>query len=353
ANQNVRVISGSGVRAVDLGSDDVPVVTIDGDNRISCDFVFLALGLHPEAGLAKTCGLEIGPTGGIVVNRNMQTSDPDIYAGGDCAQTFQRLTGHPVCIAMGSLANRQGRVIAENLAGCDGEWPGVLGTTLVKVFDVSVGSTGLTSSEAARAGIGARAVWGSFPDRPDYFPEMEMIVLKMVYAESDGRLLGLQAVGRGPVGRWVDLYSSFLQRDAKAGELLDLEHGYAPPYSEALDPLHQLAGMALAQMNGISFTSPLSLETVAREGSKLLLDVRETEESVEKPVSSFFSDVGAEVVNIPLEDLRSRLSELDRTRPLLVVCQRGSRSYQAAVVLRAAGFEKVDILSAGLQSQAW
>ncbi|MFH1373627.1 MAG: FAD-dependent oxidoreductase [bacterium] len=350
-----RTISGNGVKVltettvdrIDLDADGRPVVHIAGHGAISTDYVFLCLGVHPETTLAHKCGLEVGETGGIVVDSHLQTSDQDIYAGGDCIESWHQVTGEKFFLSMGSLANRHGRVIAENLAGGNVEFPGTLGAFLLKVLDVNVGSVGLSQQAAEKAGFGAKAVWGTFPDKPDYHPDKQMFVLKLVYNESDGKLLGIQGVGAGDVCRRVDVFSSFLRYRGTLDDLIDLEHGYTPAYSEPLDPLYQMATIAAGQRNGMDFIDPGS-DFSGFTGRIVWLDVRETEEADTKPLPVAISEMGQRVVNIPLNDLRGRLDELEHGKKMIVVCQRGSRSYQAALTLKQSGFDDVHVLGGGL-----
>ncbi|MGD8412857.1 MAG: FAD-dependent oxidoreductase [Candidatus Latescibacterota bacterium] len=352
-SDGVAVSTGADVEKIELDGDGKPVVHVAGAEPVKTDYVFLCLGVHPEVGLARECGLEIGETGGIVVDRRMRTSDPDIFAGGDCVQSRHRTSDRPVFLPMGSLANRHGRVIAENLAGSEAEFPGVLGAFVLRAFETNIGGVGLSEEAARRAGLDALSAWGSFPDRPDYNPEMKTIALKMVYESGTGRLLGLQAVGKGDICRRVDVFSSFLGRGASVHDLLDHEHCYAPPFSEALDPLHHMAGVAGAVGRGQRFVGPgrASIDELAATEA-VLLDVREVEESKGAPLPAAVVEAAKRLVVIPLGELRSRLDELDRTDRIVVICRRGPRSYQAALTLGAAGFDHVTVAAAGLQALA-
>jgi rhodanese-related sulfurtransferase len=251
---------------------------------------------------------------------------------------------------MGSLANRHGRVIAENLAGTATEFPEVLGAFVLRAFETNIGGVGLSEEAARRAGLDAMSVWGSFPDKPDFNPEMKTLVLKMVYEAGSGRLLGLQAVGKGDICRRVDVFSSFLQREASVDDLLDFEHCYAPPFSEALDPLHQMAGVAAAVGRGQPFAGPGGEGMDEAVAAAVLLDVREQEEAEEAPLPGALIEAAKRLIVIPLGELRSRLDELDRADRVVVICRRGPRSYQAALTLRAAGFDDVTVAAAGLQA---
>lgn len=342
--QDVNVITGAAVEKIELNGDGNPVVKIQGQDEITADYVFLCLGVKPEVSLAKACGLEIGKTGAILVDKNMRSSDEHIYAGGDCIESYHQITGSKVYMPMGSLANRHGWTIAENLVGNDIEFPGVVGAFLVKVFDLNVGAVGLTETAAADAGIKAKAIWGSFPEKPDYYPEGKTFSLKMVYRENDRKLLGLQAAGKGDICRRIDVFSSFLQRRAAIDDLLNFEQGYAPPYSEALDPLFHLAAMAFAQSKGVSFISPGG-DFSKVNGEVIWLDVREDDEI---KVDSWPYDNHGKMINIPLDDLVNRLDELDKDKKIILICKRGPRSYQASVILKHAGFNDVNIIGGGV-----
>ena len=342
--QGVTVYTGATVEKISQEGESL-TLTVTGQEPITVDYVFLCLGVHPLTDLASGCGLTIGPSRGIAVNEFMQTSDPAIFAGGDCAESTHLLTGQPLFLPMGSLANRHGRVIADHIAGSDNRFPGVLGAFLVKVFDTNVGAVGLTEEAAGEAGLPTAAVWGTFPDKPDFYPESATFAAKLVYNPDDMQLLGIQLVGPGDIFRRVDVFSAYLARKAGVADLLEFEHGYAPPYSEALDPLHHLAAMAEAQGRGFAFALPLP-ETISA-GKPLLLDVRTAEEFESEPVPL---DLGlfADLKNIPLEDLAARIGELDPEGEIAVICKRGPRSYQAAAVLKKAGFDRLRIVGGGV-----
>ena len=349
ARQKVDVILGASVDKIEVNGEGHAIVKVAGRDPLTCDYVFLGLGVHPNNDLAGHCGLQLGSTGAIAVNAHMQTSDPDIYAGGDCVESQNIITGRPMYLPMGSLANRHGRVIAENIAGRAEEFNGVVGAFYVKVFDLNVGAVGLSWRAAEAAGVEAIELWGSFVDRPDYYPESKSMTLKMLYAPSDGRLLGLQAVGTGDICRRVDVFSTFLSRGATVDDLLDFEAGYAPPYAEALDPLHHLAAMAQAQRRGLRFLGPGT--DFSQDDRRLqIVDIREVDEAQAVP-GNLKGCRSTDTINIPLGELRARLGELNKELPTIVVCRRGPRSYQGALILKAARFSDVSVFAGGLQSQ--
>ncbi len=344
--KGVKLLTGQSVKSVELDIDDKPEITTSDGESYTTDFVFLCLGVQPVINLAEDCGLKIGATGGISVNEMMQTSDPDIFAGGDCVENIHQLTEEKVYMPMGSLANRHGRVIAENISGNNVKFPGVLGAFLVKVFDLNVGAVGLSENAAKIAGLKYDTVIGSFADIPDYYPEAGTFTLKMVYEKKTERLLGLQAVGTGNVYRRIDTFSTFLQNKATVKDLLDFEHGYAPPYSEAVDSLHHLAAMVKAKKSGFNFVRPGKTKKL----DIIWLDVREAEETESIPWPFVTDGNNHKIIHIPLNDLKERLRELNPKHKIRIFCRRGPRSYQAAVILKKAGFENLFIVSGGTQA---
>jgi NADPH-dependent 2,4-dienoyl-CoA reductase/sulfur reductase-like enzyme/rhodanese-related sulfurtransferase len=350
--QGVTVITEAHVERIDVSDSGSPVVALAGHKDVPSDYAFLALGLRPQVSLAKACGLVIGPSGGIAVNARMQTSDPDIYAGGDCVESTHQITGEKLTFFMGSVANRHGRAIAENLAGGNVEFPGIVGSRLLKVYDANAGAVGLSERDADRTGIKAHVVWGTFPDKPDYLPNSKRLTLKMLYEPGNRRLLGLQAVGDGDICRRIDVFSSFLQRRATISDLLDFEHGYMPAYSEALDPLHHLAALAEAQERGERFLGPQAANGTLASEPTLVLDVREDVETEAAPLPAEIANSGVAIMHIPLHQIRERLGEISNGRRIVVLCQRGPRSYVASLILKTAKLENVTALAGGLEAVA-
>jgi len=341
---DIRVMTGSIVERIELTPEGNPIVKLKSGDLLETDYVFLCLGVKPETTLAKACGLELGATGGIKVDNYLQTSDPDIYAGGDCIESVNQFTGQPLYIPMGSLANRHGKTIAENLAGNKTKFPGVLGAFMVKIFELNIGAVGLSGIAAAKANLKANCIWGSYADKPDYYPEFKTFTAKMIYDDKQ-KLLGFQAVGEGDIVRRVDVFSAFLQSRGTLDDLLNLEHGYAPPYAESLDPLYHLASAAKAQLNGTSFVNPGALDMAG--DNAIWLDIRETVEYNDKkwPYESKFTSL-----NIPLGELRDKINLLDRNKKIMLICKRGSRSYQASMILKAAGFTDIHIVGGGIMA---
>jgi rhodanese-related sulfurtransferase len=270
------------------------------------------------------------------VDERLATSVPGIWAVGDCIETQHVVTGKAAYLPLGSLANRQGRTLANILAGREDRFPPVTGASAVKVFDWNVATAGCTMRDAVSQGRRAESVWLCADDRAHYWPESEEIFLQLVYDPDSGRLLGVQALGEGEVAKRVDVASQFLARRATLAELADLEHSYSPPYAPAMEPLAVAAQVAENQRSGVRSVSPLTpLEGVQ------LLDVRH---SAERAARSFPLP---QVIEVALAELRLRAGELAPGR-WLAVCERGTRSAEAVRILRRHGVDS-SYLAGGLR----
>ena len=331
--QGVRVRTACRVESLQERGDALVLATTRGE--IETGHAICALGFAPASGLAAAAGLAIGPTGGIVVDEGLCTSDPDVLAAGDCIEVVHAVSGRPAHVPLGSLANKQGRIAGDVLAGRDARFGPVAGSGVVKVFDLNVAATGLSEAAARRAGIAVEAVWGTFSDKAHYHPDDMTIQLKLVFRPGDGRLAGLQAVGSGDVVRRVDVFAGLLARGGRVDDLLDLEFAYAPPYAPPLDPLFVLGCAAKNQAaDGVRSVAPAT----PLEGFRVL-DVRTRGEAQARPLDR--------AVNIPLDELRARLAEVPADAPVLVVCAKGPRSAEAARLLLNAGRERVSYLGGG------
>ena len=336
----------TGTKVMDIEGDDQGRVTnvITDKGSVEADLVLVAIGVRPNSKLAKDAGLEIGVTGAIQVNARMQTSDPDIYAGGDCVESFNRLSGKQCYVPLGSTANKHGRIIGDNVAGGDSTFPGVLGTVIFKAFDFSVGRVGLSEKECIQQGIPCITALTPGPDRAHYYPTAKPIVLKMISHAETGKLLGIQAVGLGDVAKRIDVVATALSYGAATSDISDLDLGYAPPYSSAVDPLAHAANVIDNKMNGIAKgLSPVQLKAKIDSGEDfVLLDVRSPKE-VEA-----VAFVNQRVVNIPLGKLRSRLGELPKDKEIVAFCKISVRGYEAQRILDGAGLKNVRFLDGGL-----
>ncbi|MCG6950369.1 MAG: FAD-dependent oxidoreductase [Acidobacteria bacterium] len=309
----VQVLTRSAV--AEMTADDEGVSVQAGGDSVRADAVVIAVGVHPRVELAKSAGVELGPTRAIRVDEHLQTTAPHVWAAGDCVECRHVVTGGPAYLPLGSLANRQGRVLADILAGREGAFGPVAGAAAVKVFDLNVAAVGCTASRLGGDGLGVRQVWVSTEDRAHYWPEAKLILLGMVYDPATRRVLGIQGAGEeGEVAKRIDVAAQLMLRHAGVDEFTKLEHGYAPPYAPALDPLAVLAMAAANQIEGIESVAPvtdLSQETV--------LDVRVPEERDERPLAA------GDLHEIEVSELRDRADEIP-AGPLLVACAHGTRS---------------------------
>ena len=316
-------------------NEGVVIKTPKGDFEV--EHVIIAIGVKPDNTLAAGCGLKIGKTGGIVVDERMTTSDPDIFAAGDCVELKHLISGRPVILPLGSLANRAGRVIGSNLGGGDERFGPVVGSGAVKVFDMNVSSTGLTMKAAAEAGFDAGVAWGSFTDRADYYPGFENLHLKLLYDRKTTKLLGLQGYSKGEVVKRVDVFASLLKHGGKLEDLLDAEFAYAPPFAPAVDPLYSIACTARNELlEGIR-----SLPPDADLGDRLIVDVRRTREATDRPLPE------KDTLNVPFEEFRVNCDQVPKDRDVVCVCSKGVRSSEAARVLKEKGYADVTYVGGG------
>lgn len=305
---------------------------IDGQDPLPADLVLLAIGVTPDSGLAKQTGLALGIKGSIVVNDRMETSVPDIYAVGDAVQVKHAVTGQDALIALAGPANKQGRIAADNICGLDSRYRGSQGSSIIKVFDLTVASTGLTEKAAASAGIDADCVVLSPGSHASYYPGARPMTMKVVFEKQTFRLLGAQIAGGEGVDKRIDVLAVALHAGMRADELKGLDLAYAPPYSSAKDPVNMAGFMVENLKRGLVRQWHWDEEpSLARDGSITLLDVRTSAEYERGHIDGFR--------NIPVDELRERLGELDRDKPLYVICQSGLRSYIACRILAQEGFD--------------
>ena len=299
---------------------------------LHADMVILAIGVTPDTALAKEAGLELGVRGSIVVNDRMETSVPDIYAVGDAVQVRYFVTGQDALIALAGPANKQGRIAADNICGGDSRYTGSQGSSVLKVFDMTAALTGLNETQAAAAGFDADSVILSPMSHAGYYPGGRVMTMKVVFEKATYRLLGAQIVGYEGVDKRIDVLATAIRAGMKATELKDLELAYAPPYSSAKDPVNMAGFMVDNIARGLLRQWHLAdADSLPRDGSVTLLDTRTPGEYSAGHIEGF--------INIPVDDLRERLHELDRTKPVYVICQSGLRSYIACRILAGHGFD--------------
>ena len=329
-NQGINLRLGCGCYEI-LEENDKVCIFDNAGEMFQADRIVLAAGVQPNSGLAKSAGLEVGVTGGIKINDQLQTSDPDIYAAGDCVELNSAVDGRAGSWQVGSLATRMGRIVGDNICNGDSRFRPIVGTVIFKLFDLTVGTAGMTKTECVDQGYDIKESWGTFHDRLDYYPGSSHINAKLLYDKSNGRLLGFQAISRGHLTGTLNMASDVIHRGGTIDDLHDIEHAYAPPYSLPLDPLHYLAFIIEnSRTAGIKLVSPGEFPLL--HDDVLILDVR-----IPAEIESRALNVGSKrKLEIPVEDLRSRLKGLGGFGPVVTVCQMGGRAWDAALMLRRA-----------------
>ncbi len=326
----VKVHTGEGVKEIIAGEDGRAARVVTDQRTIECDIVIMAAGVRPRDELAREAGLLTSPKGGIVVNERMQTSDPDIYAAGDCLELSHQITGRKGYAPMGSLANRQGRVVADNIAGLSRRFPGYVGSFIMKAFDVCVGATGLTLKAAKADGLNADVVITAQSDRAHFFPEQAIIPLQMVFDRDSRRVVGLQ--GFGPMGDGIlariDAACGLIARGATIDEISNLEMAYAPPFATALDALNATANVADNKIAGRLRTVSIEdfmawMDDMDSRPDWVALDIRHPTE-----VEPFVKKFKDRWLAIPYIEMRERCDELPADRELIIICDAGTRSYE-------------------------
>ena len=326
----VRLALGHTVEGFEAKDGGVDVLLQD-EPPLHADLVVMAIGVTPDTALARAAGLELGLKGSIVVNDRMETSVPDIYAVGDAVQVKHFVTGRDTLIALAGPANKQGRIAADNICGGDSRYTGSQGSSVLKVFDMTAAVTGLNETNARAAGLAADAVVLSPMSHAGYYPGGRVMTMKVVFERETGRLLGGQIVGYEGGDKRIDVLATAIRAGMTAVELKDLDLAYAPPYSSAKDPVNMAGFMVENLLRGVVKQWRLEdLDALPRDGSAVLLDVRTGEEYRMGHIPGF--------VNIPVDELRERLGELDRSKPVYAICQSGLRSYIACRILEGRGF---------------
>jgi NADPH-dependent 2,4-dienoyl-CoA reductase/sulfur reductase-like enzyme/rhodanese-related sulfurtransferase len=343
-DKGVRLLLGDGVARFTGEGGDLRAVETEKGETVPADVALLAIGIRPNVQLAAEAGLALGASRAIAVNAYLQTSDPDIYAAGDCAESVHLVTGQKTWLPLGSVANKQGRIAGANIAGRREVFKGVLGTTIVKVCDLAVAKTGLNEREARAHGFEVATAYLHPDDHAHYFPGALPVRLKMVVDRSDGRLLGAQAIGIDGVDKRIDVLATALYNRMSAEELFQLDLAYAPPFAPARDPVNVAGAIVQDIWRGdVQVVSPGELEQwLQQESRPFLLDVRNPDEWERGHLPG--------AVLIPLPRLRERLAEVPKDREVVTYCGVGLRGYLASRILLQSGHSRVFNLSGGLAS---
>jgi NADPH-dependent 2,4-dienoyl-CoA reductase/sulfur reductase-like enzyme/rhodanese-related sulfurtransferase len=315
-------------------------------NEIEADLVIMAPGVVPNSDLAKEAGLDVHERGGVLVDEHMRTSDPDIYAGGDCVLVKNLITGQPLYLPMGSLSNRQGRVIGTNLAGGDAVFSGAVGSFVVKIFERTLSGAGLSLDSARAAGFDAGSVLMVQLDRAHFYPTKALMTLELVYEKGTRRILGIQGFGSTSdalVGR-VNVVAGLLPHKPKVEELSNLEMAYSPPFAAAVDILNSLGHVAENAIEGrLLGVYPDEFHRLWEGDGCYFLDCRE-----EADASPFLKANPEQWHNIPQGKLYERIAEVPKDKPILLVCNTGARSYEAQVQLVSKGYKNVQSAMGGM-----
>ncbi|HKI36608.1 MAG TPA: FAD-dependent oxidoreductase, partial [Gemmataceae bacterium] len=312
------------------------VVRLKSGQTLPAQLVVLGVGVRPENKLAVAAGLEVGPRGGIRVNEHLQTSDPDIYAVGDAIEVKDFVTGEPAQVPLAGPANRQGRIAADHIFGRAVRYRGTQGTAIVRVFERTTALTGASEKVLRRANRPYRKVYVHPTHHAGYYPGAEVMTLKLLFEPQTGRVLGAQAVGGAGVDKRIDVLAVAIQAGLTVFDLEEMELAYSPQYGSAKDPINMAGFVASGLLRGdhpqVDVEAVLAVPSPQRP---FLADVRTAPE--------YAAGHLPEAVNIPLDELRSRLGELPRGREIAVYCQVGQRGYLATRILKQAGFQAANI----------
>ena len=302
------------------------------NGEITADMIILSVGVRPETAIAKDCGIELNPRGSIVVNNKMQTNIPNIYAVGDAVEVEDFITKKPAFIPLAGPANKQGRIAADNIAGYESVYTGTQGSAVLKLFDMTVATTGLNEKTAAAAGIDYDKTYTYSASHATYYPGAAQMSVKALWDKKTLKIVGAQIVGFDGVDKRMDVLATAIRFGAKITDLTTLELCYAPPFGSAKDPVNMLGFVAENIVSGkLKQFFWHDVENLPRDGSVFLLDTRTPFEVMQGKIDGF--------VNIPLDSLRQRINEIPKDRPIYVHCHSGLRSYLACRILTGNGYD--------------
>ncbi|MCP4755991.1 MAG: FAD-dependent oxidoreductase [Proteobacteria bacterium] len=349
---NVEIFTSESVATLEADDNGHVARVVTNKRTIEAELVIISAGVRPRDELAGEAGLVVSPRGGVIVNDRLQTSDPDIYAAGDCIETFSMITGKKTFAPLGSLANRQGRVVADNLAGIYSTFDGVVGSFIMKAFNVCVGTVGLTLAAARAEGFDAEMVITVQADRAHFIPSHENITLVMVFDKKSRRVLGVQGfsvMGDSVLAR-INAAAGLISKKARIEDFSQLEMAYAPPFSTALDALNTAANVADNKACG-RFRSLQLLDFIAWIGNPtskpdwVVVDTRsafDAQHEVEK--------FGDRWLSLPYPEIRARYGELPRDKHMIIICGAGTRSYEVQIFLDSVGLNDNIVLGGSVMA---
>lgn len=327
-DQGVDLILSDGVKKI--GQDHIE---LQSGRQVKAEAVVLAIGVRPETKLAEEAGLELGETGGIRVDHNFRTSDKDIYAVGDAIEVYNRLTHKPTRLALAGPAQRQARSAADHIYNMPVRNNGVIGSSVIQVFDMNAASTGLNEKQAKAAGINYDFVYIIPQDKVGLMPNSNPLHFKLLFEVPTGKILGAQAIGRGNVDKRIDVIATIIMMDGTLEDLKELELCYAPIFGTARDVVNHAAMVGLNLLNGVFRQVPVSKVRELVETDAFIIDVREREE--------YEAGHLINAVNIPLSEIRQRVDEIPKDRPVYLHCRSSQRSYNAIMALQHMGFDNL------------
>jgi len=302
------------------------------NGEITADMIIMSVGVRPETAIAKECGIELNPRGSIIVNNKMQTNIPDIYAVGDAVEVEDFITKKPAFIPLAGPANKQGRIAADHIAGYESIYTGTQGSAVLKLFDMTVATTGLNEKAAGLAGIDYDKTYTYSASHATYYPGAAQMSIKVLWDKKTLKIIGAQIVGFDGVDKRMDVLATAIRFGAKITDLTTLELCYAPPFGSAKDPVNMLGFVAENIVSGkLKQFFWHDVENLPRDGSVFLLDTRTPFEVMNGKIDGF--------VNIPLDSVRERLDEIPKDRPVYVHCHSGLRSYLACRILTGNGYD--------------
>ena len=327
--QGIKLVFGNKVEKIT--AENNATVVLDSGCTLQADMVVVAIGVVPDTSLAKGAGLELGIKDSIVVNDKMETSIQDIYAVGDAVQIKNFVTKQEDLIALAGPANKQGRIAADNICGLNSRYTGSQGSSVIKIFDLTAATTGISEKKARNIGLETDSVILSPASHAGYYPGAMVMTMKVVFEKGTYRLLGAQIIGYDGVDKRIDVLATAIRAGMKATELKELDLAYAPPYSSAKDPVNMAGFMIENIENGVLKQWHVEdAENLPRDGSVTLLDTRTVREYQRGHIDGFY--------NIPVDELRDRVDELDKNKPVYVICQSGLRSYISCRILEGNGY---------------
>ena len=339
-SQGVRVLTNTSIIKF-IGKNKIASVVTE-NKIIPADMVIIATGVSPKIDLAEDAGLEIGTTGAIKVNSNMVTSDPNIFAAGDCVEKHDIITGEPCYIPLGSTANKEGRVAALNICGKNESFPGILGATTCKVFDYCIARTGLTEKEAVEKGFDVISSLTAGPNKEHFMPNVKTLMLKLIVDKKTRLILGTQSIGDSDGFNKIDIISTAITGNMTIDQISNLDLCYAPSYSLAIDSVITAANVVRNKIDK-KFESVSAKEVhkkILRKDKFVLLDVRSHKEYEELRIPG--------ALLIPLGILRNRLFELSKDNEIITFCSISLRGYEAALILESAGYKNVRVMDGGI-----